>query len=239
MLTLIRKYDAEIHYTDTQIQRFYEYYQTKELNTESLWVITADHGEGLGTHNWWLHGKHIYNEQLRVPLLFYFSSGFGNGRVIEEVVENVDIFPTVIKLAGGSPPSSGEIQGEALLPFFFPKEGRSYHKPNAFSQRKAFEGVTPTRIDPKKTNYEGGEKYSLQSARHKYIYRTSGEEEFFDLQADPYETVNLANTASEEKQQLRKELLKKIEQLKPKTPVEKQTVDKEAIEQLKSLGYVQ
>ncbi len=239
MMIKITRYDAEIHYADAEIQRFYEHYQSKEWDTKNLWVITADHGEGLGNHNWGLHGKYIYNEQLRIPLLFYFSSGAGKGRVVEELVENVDIFPTVLELVKNETPLSSAIQGKSLLPLMFPQQNRTYSKEYAFSQRRIYDNKAPEKIIPEKTNYEDGEKYALQSKEYKYIYHTIRTDEFFDLRTDPYEINNLINSGSAEEQQLRTLLLEKIERLKEESASEQLLVDEETIEQLKSLGYTQ
>ena len=70
----------------------------KELNSNTLWVITSDHGEGLGNHSYKGHGQYIYNEQVRVPLIFYFSnSAYGNIKV-GKLARHVDILPTLSDL---------------------------------------------------------------------------------------------------------------------------------------------
>ena len=255
MLHKIRLYDAEIHYTDNEIKRFYNYYQTKVKKENSLWVITADHGEGLGNHNWWGHGKHIYNEQLRIPLIFHFSSGGGgkekaidqivenvnSGKVVEQLVENVDILPTILDLMNVSAKFSYTIQGKSLLHLMLPQKDRIEHKTYAFSERRVFSTKkNPKKINPKKTRFEAGNKYALQSKEYKYIYWTEGPDEFFDLRVDPYEINNLINSGSQQERDLRATLLKKINESQQDAGTEQPlTVDKKAIKQLKSLGYVQ
>ena len=234
MFKRITQYDAEIHYTDSELQRFYHHYQRNGFDNRSVWIVTADHGEGLGNHNLWGHGKNIYNEQLRVPLVFYFSSGASKGRVIEHVVENVDIFPTIIELVKGTFPLPDHAPGESLLSLLFPRQHRTYQKIHAFSQRRLF-----SEESLKKIYYEEGEKYAFQSKEYKYVYRTEGTDYFFNLQADPYEVKNLINSESHEEKKLRDALLRKIGELKRDAPTEPFTVDKEVIERLRSLGYIQ
>jgi len=234
MLSEIRSYDSEILYVDAELQRFFQHYQLKGFDTKSLWVITADHGEGLGNHKWWRHGKHIYNEQLRVPLLFRFSSGTSKGTVIDHVIENVDIFPTIFEIIGGDTKQYTKISGESLTPFMLPKMERKYRKKYAFSQRRVYD----SKITIQNPDREEGEKYALQTQDSKYIFFTHGSDEFFDLRNDPYETFNLINDVSETQQQLKDSLFAKIEKLKESTPHALLTVDDETIKLLKSLGYI-
>ena len=60
----------------------------------------ADHGEGLGNHGWWGHGKHIYNEQVRVPLIIQWPDGRFAGSTVDDVVEINDIMPSILVAAG-------------------------------------------------------------------------------------------------------------------------------------------
>ena len=236
MLRMITRYDAEVRYVDTQLQRLFRHYRRSGFDQKSLWVITSDHGEGLGNHSWWGHGKHIYNEQLHLPLVFYFSSGLGRGLKIDHLVENVDIFPTLFELLRGDVyPES--IEGESLLSFMIPRQSATYRKSHAFSQRRAYAGKAPESVDSKMIDYEDGEKYALQSRDYKYIYRTAGPDEFYDLRSDPYEVENLIDSQPGEAKRLRDFLLEKLARLRSSAP--SRPVDKKAIEQLKSLGYVQ
>lgn len=247
MLEFITKYDAEIRYVDTELQRFYQYYQTNGFDTKSMWVITADHGEGLGNHNWWLHSEHLYNEQLRVPIAFHFSSEACKGKVIDTLVENIDVFPTIFKIVSRGEKQSEGIRGSSLVPFMFPRRGDTYHKNYAFSQRMALHAEKtcinelPAEhiINQKIKKCIEGENYTLQTQDYKYIYYTHGTDEFFDLQNDPYELHNIVNSGSDEERELKDTLLTQINTLKQDSPTEHLTVDEEAIEKLKSLGYVQ
>ena len=64
-------YDSRIAYVDAEIERLFDSEAIQALDGETLWVITADHGEGLGSHGYLGHGRHLYREQLRVPLILY------------------------------------------------------------------------------------------------------------------------------------------------------------------------
>ena len=102
LLNKFDNYDAEIAFVDQEIKRLFHYLDRKGMNSNSLWIITSDHGEGLGNHYYPEHSKKIYNEQLHVPLIFFFSDGrYGPGR-IDNLVRHVDILPTLSGLLGYS-----------------------------------------------------------------------------------------------------------------------------------------
>lgn len=251
MLRTINAYDGEILYADTELQRLHKHFQKKELNSHSLWILTSDHGEGLGNHRWDAHGKHIYNEQIRVPLIFYFSSGAFLGLSIDQIVEHVDILPTVMELVDGKLRNQvNNVQGVSLVPLFSRNQKLRPIKKYAFAQRREYdEAKRPKKIIqgserippmtlPERTNYEDGEKFALQDSQYKYIYRTEGEDEFYDLRKDPYELNNIIGRGIKEENELRNAIILKIEQLKQDAGAKSELVDKEAIEQLKALGYI-
>ena len=239
MLQTVTKYDAEILYADTELNNFYHDYETLGLDANTLWVFTSDHGEGLGAHNWWGHGKHIYNEQLKVPLIFKFSSGLGTGRVIENVVELTDIFPTLFELVDKDTKEFDGIKGESLVSFISDSpEVAPYEKESAFSQRRLFKNPA-SRDKNLGESYESGEKYSFQSKDYKYIYRTDAGDEFYDMRNDPYEVNNLIGSGLKEEAQLKGKLLEKIKELKEYKPALQQEVDEATKERLRSLGYLQ
>jgi len=65
----INEYDNAISYLDEQLRSFFQYLKKQGLLSNTLIILTADHGEGLGQHNWYGHGLHLYQEQLRVGFL--------------------------------------------------------------------------------------------------------------------------------------------------------------------------
>ena len=69
MLFIMDRYDAEVRFVDEQLRRLYDGLASHGLSDGTLWIVTADHGEGLGNHRWMGHGQ-AYEESLRVPLIF-------------------------------------------------------------------------------------------------------------------------------------------------------------------------
>jgi arylsulfatase A-like enzyme len=234
----ITRYDAEIRYVDEQLKLLFDFYKQQGFDHNSLWILTSDHGEGLGSHYWWKHAKYIYNEQILLPLLFYFSSGFGKNQRIQALSENIDIFPTLMDLLGANY-SRLNLQGKSFLNLLLPGEKQGEFKRYAFSQRRQFDHPPAQSTPPEQANYEAGETFCLQSLRYKYIHRTEGPDEFFNLLEDPYEVNNLWDQGLLEEKIFRQELLNIVTKLKKESSADYMMVDEEALEQLKSLGYAQ
>jgi hypothetical protein len=77
-------------------------------------VLTSDHGEGLGDHGVDKHSATLYNSELRVPLLIA-APGVAPRHVVEPV-GLVDLFPTILELAGLAPPGPDLVDGKSLVP---------------------------------------------------------------------------------------------------------------------------
>jgi len=237
MYEYITNYDAEIKYVDNELRRFYDFVERKGLNKNSLWIITSDHGEALGQHHWLQHGALIYQEEIHVPLIFFSNQKF-NSKRIKEVVENFNIFSTVldflqIKIVKEL---ATEINSMSLFKKIWNAQ-ENLEKKFAFSER-----VRKAKKDPIIKIYEERQKYAIQNKDFKYIYRSDSEDEFYDIREDPFEQNNLTNTTTykyvEEKKAFQKNLSETLSKLEKYENVKTEMVDKKTIERLKSLGYL-
>jgi arylsulfatase A-like enzyme len=86
--------------------------------------------------------------------------------------------------------------------------------------------------------YEPGEKYGLVESRWKYVHRTRGRDELFDLEEDPYETRNLVAEHRERAQEMKARLLARVNALREGATFEPDPVDAETAELLEGLGYL-
>ncbi len=229
----VLKYDAEIRFVDTELARLFEAVSATE--SRDLWVLTSDHGQGLGTHGIRGHAKHVYNEQLRVPLIFYSNTGEIVSKVVEDVlVEHVDIAPTLADWMGFDfEDQVAPIQGESLAGFL---SGGSPKRAKRFGYGQSSRYEKPKRR--KLRNYEPP-KYAIQDLRMKFILNAAGDDELFDLTDDPYEQKNLAGNPRlrAEQRELEEALASWLEDLA--TGREAEAVAPEAIERLRALGYLQ
>ena len=95
-------YAAEVHYMDEQIGRLFDYLKKEGSWDSCIIAATADHGQGLGDHNWPAH-RILYQEQIRVPLIVRVP-GVQQKEVVGELTRMVDVAPTLLDYAGVQEP---------------------------------------------------------------------------------------------------------------------------------------
>ena len=231
----VLEYDAEVLYADAEIGRLFNHMQETGLGEDAMWIITGDHGQGLGAHEWFGHSKQIYNAQLHVPLLLWFSDVRQPIEVMQ-IVEHVDLLPTVAELVGVTTEQIMPVQGRSLVPYLnggHPSDPKRF----TFAERSRYAEASKRRRE--KGNYEPGSRYALQDLRFKYQLFTEGEDEFYDLEADPYEMNNLIGAV--EFANDREPMLEVLRELIRSLPTgrEAEAVSPEEIERLRALGYIQ
>jgi len=97
--TFIDLYDAEILFNDAQFGRLMAAVE-REWGEDHLVALTADHGDHNGQFGWFFKGT-MYDGAARVPLIVSDPTSNGpDGRVSERVVNNLDLFATVLDRAG-------------------------------------------------------------------------------------------------------------------------------------------
>ncbi|HEX6239900.1 MAG TPA: HEAT repeat domain-containing protein [Polyangiales bacterium] len=97
------RYDSEILHTDRELTRLLSELG-KRLSRPLVLAISADHGEEFREHGGVYHGSTLFEEQVRVPLLF--QSPGDQPVVVDEPVEVIDIAPTLLGMVGITPPAS-------------------------------------------------------------------------------------------------------------------------------------
>ena len=105
-------YYGEVAYVDALVGRLLEELDRRRRQENTIVVLMADHGEGLGEHGEPEHGLFVYDATMAVPLIIRTPWG-PTGRS-QTQVSSVDVFPTVLDLVG-LPPEPG-IDGASLLP---------------------------------------------------------------------------------------------------------------------------
>ena len=111
-------YWGEVTYQDVYLGKLLKKLEELGRLKDTMVVITNDHGEELREHGHMGHGWTLYDEMIRAPLSIYYPPIFGgsakNGNQIEEIVEHVDVAPTIVDALGFSPLPDAE--GQSLLP---------------------------------------------------------------------------------------------------------------------------
>jgi len=175
-------YEAEVRFADRELERLFAGMQARQLLSSALWIVTSDHGEGLGDHGYDGHGPFLYDEALRVPLLVWNAGRFAGAR-IASLARLVDVLPTLAEWASlPAAPGAFTPQGRSLLPAL--RDPRARQPPVfAFAQRRP--------AGPKLRDYEKGEVFALRDLDFKYIVRTGSQDEMYDLRTDPLEMQDL------------------------------------------------
>lgn len=229
-------YDAEILYSDVQLRRLHDGLGAAGWHDDTLWVVTSDHGQGLGAHDWYGHSKQIYNAQLWVPLVFWFGPGGEATRIGDRIVEHVDLLPTLAEIVGFDVSQILPVQGRSLAPML---RGERVRDPKwfAFGERSRY--VDAGERQQERGNYEEGFRYAVQDLEFKYLLFSEGDDEFYDLAGDPYETRNLIDAPeyADRREQMREVLTEMIETIASGRQAE--SVPQEDMERLRALGYIQ
>lgn len=227
------QYDAEIRYVDHEIGRLLSKIDDASPGERIAVVLTADHGESLGEHEYYFdHGRLPYDDCVRVPLVVRPPDRADPpGRVVERPVELIDILPTLLTFAG-LPPLAGA-EGRSLAPLLSGEEdpGRS---PYAFTE----------------SGYSEAWQRSIRDARWKLVHvrdpadralMTGAEWELYDVIADPGETRNLFAQAPAEAERLAAGLADWVRRgpVSPTQPIQTVPIDRETEDRLRSLGYVE
>ncbi|HSC26574.1 MAG TPA: sulfatase-like hydrolase/transferase [Vicinamibacterales bacterium] len=182
-------------------------------------IVTSDHGEALGDHGEQTHGIFAYESTLRVPLIVaQVGSGLtvgSNGATSSVPVRHIDVLPTVAALLAVDVPPG--LPGSPL-----PLARDADAQPRA----SYFEAMTPL------ITRGWAPLWGVIVDREKYIDLPI--EEFYDLEADPIETKNLAGTERDRLQRL----TARLNAFEATLPGEPAAENAAARARLRSLGYV-
>ncbi len=220
----IDRYDGEIRYWDDQLGHLLGELEAEGVLDNTWILITSDHGEAFGEHAFFGHGTNLHDELIRVPFLIV-PPGNEPGRVIDEPVELIDIFPTVLSIFGLPVPEGAP--GRVLAPRAANDRSAGF----SFVRAKSYQGdVVVTR-----------ERGAVRSPSHKVIAELSedGPVESFDLRQDPGEQRPLS---SDDQAALQESLRDQLSRWHRKTPRgmsdDVPTLDPAIREKLIRLGYL-
>jgi arylsulfatase A-like enzyme len=112
---LVDRYDGEIRFVDEQIGRLLDGLVASGRGPRTWVIVTADHGEEFKDHGSMGHGRRLYEEVARVPMMVARPSPSGAAATrVDAPVSGIDLFPTIADLAGAATPAG--VQGTSLAP---------------------------------------------------------------------------------------------------------------------------
>jgi arylsulfatase A-like enzyme len=230
----ISQYDGEIRYMDGEISRLIDTVVRLNLWDDLLVVVTADHGESLGEHNYFFeHGRLPYNPCAMVPLII--SGGevaASSGSKISQTIALLDLVPTFIDYAERQ--NTGVEKGLSLRPLIEDKEalGRDF----VFME----------------SGYEKNYQRSIRNDQWKLIYvpevatqeiMTGSEFELYDIRSDPWENKNIIDNEPEVAEFLKQELFEWMAESNSSHANRNHgadlSIDKATEEHLRAMGYIQ
>lgn len=110
---MVDLYDAEVRANDESFGALLEELRRRGLYDRTIVVFVSDHGEEFCEHGGWEHGRTLFSEVLGVPLVIRVP-GMSRGSRRPELVEQVDLMPTLLDLAGVH--AGGPANGRSLKP---------------------------------------------------------------------------------------------------------------------------
>jgi arylsulfatase A-like enzyme len=242
-------YDQEIRYTDDQLDLLFRALRANNLDKNTLFIITSDHGEAFLEHGFVRHSAHLYQEVTHVPLLFW-GPGVPRGRRVNNLVGHIDLAPTIFDVLGIDQPFT--MTGRSLLPLLANGEAAVFedrpHYSESWSKHAMNHNYLLSRFGVPAFGVRFGD---LKLARYKNP-DGSFRYEAYDLSVDPYEKNNLFGTSQDPTEKLRK-LIDSYEQrtrdasdklrresgnLSGPAKPEKLKLDPAQEEKLRALGYL-
>lgn len=180
--SLAQKYDYEIAYEDGLIGQLLDQLDKTGLAANTTVVLMADHGEAFGVHTFagermFFHGQTLYRELIHVPLMFRVPGA--TPRIAHDVVQLIDMAPTIANLFGVEAPKSWV--GRSLVPAI---AGQPLPPKPAFSEL----------LRAPDWDHEGKSMVTADGKRHVFFRISDSRWEIYDLDADPDEKTNLADT---------------------------------------------
>ncbi len=221
------RYDGELHYIDAQLGALLDLLETKGLLGTSLVVLTADHGEEFHEHGGSGHGVTVFEECVRVPLVFW-APGLAPGRR-QVLVSLTDLAPTLLEAAQLVPPEGFAYQGRSLWPAV--QDSRAAGSWNWSVSELVYPSKAVT------FSYREGDEKLVYIQRD--IYKREDLHLLFDLAQDPGERQNLARQRPERFAYLQQKMRAlRQEQLAAAVGTQQEDLDEEAISRLRALGYI-
>ena len=182
----IRGYYGNISQMDANVGRVFDALRELDLERNTVVVYTSDHGEMAGAHRMWT--KHnMFEQSVSVPLLVRMPDRIEAGKAREQLIEQVDLFPTLAELCGFEAPAG--LSGRSFAPLV---RGEAY----------AARELAYSEYDFCRSVFTSDDRYvgkppilMVRTDKWKLNYLNWGRSELYDLERDPGEHRNVVDDA--------------------------------------------
>jgi arylsulfatase A-like enzyme len=232
-------YRAEIAYLDERLGELRRYLEAAGEWTDTVFVVTADHGENIGDHGFMDHQYCLYDTLLHVPLLVH-GDGFTHGGSIDELVQLPDLGPTLLDAVGiDAPTYRTQAQGRSFHPDA-DGSAREYVVAEYLAPQPSMEALR-TRVGtlPRDVRRYDRSLRAIRDEEWKLIRGSDGSTELYHVVTDPAERNDLAAERPDEMRRLGQMLdgwLESFEQAEASGSVDMAAGTKRRLE---DLGYLQ
>lgn len=228
------RYDTEVAFSDREVGRLLRGFgEDSGLSRSTLVVFLADHGESLGEHDYWGHGRHLFDNSLRIPMGVVWPGRIAEGTVSEPALIT-DVAPTVLGLLGLPTPS--ELHGFDWSRVFLGDED----PPVRETYYEAHKGAVHGDHTSSRARIDGLlEVGRVTGTRKEVLDLRDGSVRIYDLAEDPDETRNLAEEDSRPSPEIELWLQSVQAGLRAASDIPPAELDAEARERLRSLGYLE
>ena len=187
--SLVDAYDNCLASLDDQVGKLLAFLASRPEWSNTIVIITSDHGEAFGEHGAYNHGWNLNRETIHVPLII-FGSGVPSGMRLADTVSVRKLFPTVLDLTLGEKPPFSRV---SLRRFWTPG-----FRPQPFDETAISELVS------RKAGVPG--YISLTTPEWQYIENPQGRQELYQWASSPEERVNLADSNPQQAHELESSL---------------------------------
>ncbi len=186
---IIQGYYASISFMDAQVGRLLDGLKAYGLDQNTIVIFLSDHGYHLGAHDLWQKGD-LFEGALLTPLIVAEPGRKGNGSNSQSLIELIDIYPTIAKLAGLE--TAAYVQGKNFSLLL--DQPNNVHRDSAYS-------TMPSRSwhyypELKHRQITG---HTVRTERYRYTewgYKGNYGAELYDYQEDPQEITNLLHSGA-------------------------------------------
>ncbi len=228
------RYDSEVAFVDLHIGRLLDEVAERVPMTDTVVVFVADHGESLGEHGYWGHGRHLYDATLWIPMGLVWE-GTLEPAVRDEPALITDLAPTLMSVAGLEPTEF--FQGLDWLPVL---RGEAEFPEGRVTWYQAHRGaVTGKPEDGTRPRTRGLLEVGRIEGEVKEILRVTNDRRWlFDLAADPSETDSKVPITSGPSPELAAWLEKVRDGLALADDLPPPSLSEDDLDALRDLGYI-
>jgi arylsulfatase A-like enzyme len=204
-------YDAALLELDGLFAGLVAELEKRGLAEDTVIVVTADHGENLGEHHLLDHQYALNQSLVRVPLIVRYPARFAPGHDKRPVM-SMDLFPTLLELAGLPVPQQGVRHAQSLLS---PKETRVRVSDYQKAYGKPIVSALKVYPDRDFSRFANGLMSCTEAGKWKLVLELGGAARLYDLESDAGELVDVAEKHPEVVERLRSGLGRLMKAVQP------------------------